>query len=138
MKHLKKYLKNSGQIIRHYEMFIPKSGKEIEVTYRELPVLISSENSVVVASYSSFLTLSIKKRRGDCNSTTIGNPHSYVRRWGSSLSNYDGLVASIFSYQSEKIVKRRVHNALSKLVEKEYGSYGAMIDKLNAFLEKNG
>lgn len=135
MKHLKPFLQNTGQIVRFYEVFIPKSGKKIETRYHEMIVLLTHKNNSVILhkEYNKLYTINIKKdRRSD--DEAIGHVKSYVRNWGSGLLDYNGLVGVCYSYQSEKIVKRRVHNSLKKLILKEYGAYGIMIDRLEALI----
>lgn len=135
MQHLKKFTKNSGQIIRYYEIFIPKNGGKIKTQYKEMPVLLTCDNNVVVyGQYSRLELLDIKKKKGQDGNSVIGNPKAYVRNWGESLFSYNGLCAHIYSYQTEYMVKKRVHNAIQKLIAKEYGAYTSMSVRLEHFL----
>jgi hypothetical protein len=135
MKIPKKFLNLNGDIIRHYELFIPKAGGKIKELYYESPVLISNHKEVIISNdYGSFVKLVIRKTRHDDKSSSIGYVHSYVRNWGNSLLEYNGLVGAIYSFQSEKVCRRRVVNDLKKLIEREYGAYGIMLDTLNEFI----
>lgn len=132
---LSKFTKNTGQIVRFYEMFIPKNGDNIQTIYKEMPVLLSHDNNVVVFDqYKKFQLLNIKKKKGDDHHYVLGGVHTYVRNWGGVFLHYDGIVGSAYSYQSEKVIKRKVHNSIKKLIQKEYGAYGLMIHKLEQFL----
>jgi len=104
-----------------------------------MPVLLSCDNNIVVFNqYSKLALLDIAKRRGGGNDfAVLGNPHAYVRNWGAGLLEYNGITAHIYSYQTEYMVKKRVHNALSKLIEKEYGAYGSMSDRLSEYLKES-
>lgn len=135
MKDLKKFTKNTGQTVRYYEMFIPKSGAAIKTVYYEVPVLLSHENNVVIFdNYKRFKLLNVKKKRGDDGCSVLSNVHTYVRNWGTGLLEYNGLVASLYTLQSTNITKKRVHAALKKLIVKEFGAYTSMLDKIDSFL----
>jgi len=107
MNHLKKFTKNSGQIVRYYEIFIPKSGGKIETKYKEMPVLLTCDNNIVVYSqYGKLELLDIKRKSGQDSNNMLGQPKAYVRNWGQSLFSYNGLVGALYSYQTEYMVKK--------------------------------
>ncbi len=137
MNTLKKFTNQTGQIVRHYEMFIPKSGAAIKTEYHEFPILLSHDNNIVIFNnYKKFQLLDVKKKRHDDRNYVLSNVHTYVRNWGSCLLEYNGLVSSIYTLQSEKIAKKRVHEALKKLIIREYGAYTGMLDRIETFLTK--
>jgi hypothetical protein len=138
MQHLKKYTRETGQIVRYYEVFIPKSGAKPEITFIETPVLLANGNEIVVmGQYNRFQLLQIKKTKYNESSTTLSQCKAYIRQWGPGLRNYDGLMGHLWTYQSEKIVKRRVHTAMRKVIYKEYGAYGVMVDKFEEIVSNS-
>lgn len=134
---LKKFTKQSGQIIRYYEIFVPKSGSRIKEEYYEFEVIISHDNNLVILDqYKKLKLLNIKKVKHTTDGETISNVNAFVRDWGKSLLEYSGVCACLYTFQSEQITRKRVHTALKKLIQREYGAYAEMSDRLDAFLKK--
>jgi len=136
---LKPFTHQTGQIIRHSELFVDKETGGIEYKYKEYPVLISNNTNIIyLSAYGRLSYLDVRKfKKKEYESNTyniIGEPYVYRRNYGfKSGTLRDGIVAHCYSFQSKKIADRVTIKALKKYLAKEFGAFSRMVEALERF-----
>lgn len=132
----KKYTKESGMLINFCEIEIGKKTKNITITEKAYPVLISDNKCFVIEGrYKSFDIINRKRDSYSSFSPDLNKVVGYSSNLGLTYSE-ETVSAKIYTTLSAKRALRACKKHLMKLINKENWFYSDLAEKLeNSIVE---